>query len=114
MPLRAFPPTSCCASKPFELIHSDLKSFPIESYQKYKYVITFVDDYTSHVWIVCLCTKAAAIHATKQFLATVETQFGSKVKTWMSDAGGEYKLDAFDKMLKDMGIRILQSAPHTP
>ena len=31
----------------------------------------------------------------------------------MSDAGGEYKSDAFDLMLKNKGIKILQSAPHT-
>ena len=32
----------------------------------------------------------------------------------MSDAGGEYKSEAFDKMLLDKGIKILQSATHTP
>src|SRR5260370_36845465 len=32
----------------------------------------------------------------------------------MLDAGGEYKSDEFLKVLKDMGINILQSAPHTP
>ncbi len=32
----------------------------------------------------------------------------------MSDAGGEYKSDAFLKTLKDAGIKILQSALHTP
>ena len=32
----------------------------------------------------------------------------------MSDAGGEYKSDAFDLMLKNKGIKILQSTPHTP
>ena len=32
----------------------------------------------------------------------------------MSDAGGEYKSDAFLKHLKDAGIKVLQSAPHTP
>jgi transposase InsO family protein len=31
----------------------------------------------------------------------------------MSDAGGEYKSNAFIKMLKDKGIEILQSVPHT-
>ena len=31
----------------------------------------------------------------------------------MSDAGGEYKSDAFLKTLKDARIKILQSAPHT-
>ena len=32
----------------------------------------------------------------------------------MSDAGGEYKLDAFDLMLKNKRIKILQSTSHTP
>ena len=32
----------------------------------------------------------------------------------MSDAGGEYKSDAFLKILKDEGITVRQSAPHTP
>jgi hypothetical protein len=45
---RAYPPSFRQASKPFELIHSDLKSFPVESYHRYKYVIVFYDDYSSH------------------------------------------------------------------
>jgi hypothetical protein len=36
------------ASKPFKLIHSDLKSFPVESYHRYKYVIVLYDNYSSH------------------------------------------------------------------
>ncbi len=32
----------------------------------------------------------------------------------MSNAGGEYKLGAFIKHLKDAGITVLQSVPHTP
>ena len=57
-------------------------------------------------------TKDAAITATAQFLALVETHFGSKVRQWMSDAGGEYKSVVFTKMLKDRGVEILQSIPY--
>ena len=32
----------------------------------------------------------------------------------MSDASGEYKSDAFMTSLKDAGITVLQSVPHTP
>jgi hypothetical protein len=32
----------------------------------------------------------------------------------MSDAKGKYKSDIFLKTLKDVGIKILQSALHTP
>jgi len=39
------------AMKPFELVHSDLKSFETESYHRSRYVIIFYDDYTSMGWI---------------------------------------------------------------
>jgi len=100
------------ATRPFELIHSDLKSFPVESYHRFKYVIVFFDDYTSHAWTVNMRTKDAALTATSHFLAMVETKFGSRVTQWMSDAGGEYKSKAFNKMLLDRGIEILQSIPY--
>ena len=38
---RSFPPSTRRASQPFELIHSNLKSFPIDSYHKFRYVIVF-------------------------------------------------------------------------
>ena len=52
--------------------------------------------------------------ATKHFIAMVQTQYKSQIKGWMSNAGGEYKSKAFDKLLLDNGIRVFQSAPHTP
>ena len=59
---------------------------------------------TTHQWCgLHLCT-----------LKMVSTQFKMQVEQWMSDAGGEYKSKAFDLMLKEQGICILQSAPHTP
>jgi hypothetical protein len=78
---RAYPPSSRRASKPFELIHSDLKSFPVESYHWYKYVIVFYDNYSSHAWISCLRQKSSAISATKQFIAMVNTYYESAVQS---------------------------------
>ena len=75
-------------------------------------MIVFFDDYTSNAWTVKLHTKDGALTATSQFLALVETKHNAKVVQWMSDAGGEYKSKAFDKMLKDRGIEILQSIPY--
>jgi transposase InsO family protein len=86
----------------------------VVSYHKYKYFINFIDDYTSYVWVVLLHKKSAAITALKQFIALVKTQYSADIKEWMSDAGGEYKSDTFLKTLKDAGIKILQSALHTP
>ena len=66
------------------------------------------------MWIVLLRRKSDAILALTQFMAMAETQCGTNIKEWMSDAGGEYKSDAFIKILKDAGIKIFQSALHTP
>ena len=68
----------------------------------------------SMAWTTPLRTKDTALVATHHFLKMVSTQFKTQVEQWMSDAGGEYKSKAFDSMLKEQGIRILQSAPHTP
>jgi hypothetical protein len=78
---RTYPPSTRRASKPFELIHSDLKSFLVDSDHWYKYVIVFYDDYSSHAWISCLRQKSSAISATKQFIAMVNTQEESAVQS---------------------------------
>ncbi len=66
------------------------------------------------MWITLLWDKASAITALKQWLALIQNQFNATIKEWMSDAGREYKSGAFIKHLKDAGITVLQSAPHTP
>ena len=114
MTSKSFPQSLTRAKKPFERIHSDLKSFPVDSYHRYKYFVSFLDDFSSHAWVVCLRTKDAAINALRNFAAMVHTQYDSKIVEWMSDAGGEYKSEEFNKELKDLGIKILQSVPHQP
>ena len=86
---------------------------PFDSYHKFKYAIVFLDDATSHAWTINLRSKDAAITATKRFLAMVKNKYKTTIGKWMSDAGGEYKSNTFIKMLKDEGIEILQSIPHT-
>jgi len=39
MPSKSYPPSERRADKPFTKIHLDLKSFPVDSYHKYKYFI---------------------------------------------------------------------------
>jgi len=66
-------------------VHSDLKSFLVTSYQKFKYVITFYDNFTSHAWTMPLRSKATAITAAKDFLEMVCIQHKAHVIGWMSD-----------------------------
>jgi len=114
MPNQAFPENKRCASKPFKLVHSDLKSFPVTLYWKFKYDITFYDDFTSHAWTMPLRSKAAAIMAAKDFLEMVHVQHNAHVVGWMSNASREYKSDLFDQALLEKGIKIYQNAPRTP
>ncbi|KAJ3540523.1 hypothetical protein NM688_g6214 [Phlebia brevispora] len=114
MPQHSFPPDTKRATKPFELVYSDVKSFPLESYNQHKYAVTFFDDFTSASWVVCIREKSQVISVTREFLALVETQHSARVQKWMSDAGGEYKSKAFNDMLRERRIEILTSAPHTP
>ena len=61
MPSKAFPSSDKRAKKLFDKVHSDLKSFSVKSYHKYKSFITFVDNYLSFSWIVlksCHCIYA--------------------------------------------------------
>jgi len=109
---KSFPESDTQASKLFQLVHSDLKEFPVESYSKYKYIITFLDDYSSHAWIALLRKKSQTLAAFKHFDAMVRNQFKAVIGTLMSDFGGEYKSKEFDLFLKEKGIQSCTSVPH--
>jgi hypothetical protein len=55
----SFPDSASRATELFTLIHSNLQHIPVISYHKYKYILTFFDDYTSHSWITFLKDKAS-------------------------------------------------------
>ena len=61
------------AAVPFNLIHMDLKTLPILSYHKYKYILTFLDDHTSHGWISLLKNKSDTAKAIDHFIVMVST-----------------------------------------
>jgi hypothetical protein len=82
----------------------------INSVHNYKYVMTFFDDHSSHTWHTCLKTKKGAFDAAKRFVKMVKVQFGTNIKKWKCNWGGEYVLHAFKDMLKDNGI-ILEPSP---
>ena len=87
MHLQPFVDSVSRASKSFELIHSDLKELPTISYHKYKYFVTFLDDYSSHCWVVLLKQKSDTLRAIDDFLALVQTQHNALVKQFMTNTG---------------------------
>jgi hypothetical protein len=114
MTQHSFPPNETCALRPFKVIHSDLKTYPINSIHNYKYVMTFFNDHSSHAWHTFLKTKKGAFNAAKRFVEMVKVQFKTNIERWKCNWGGEYVLHAFKDMLKDNGIILEPSPPCTP
>jgi hypothetical protein len=52
--------------------------------------VTFIEDYSRFTWVYFLRSKADVFSTFKTFVANVETQFSTCIKTLRSDCGGEY------------------------
>lgn len=98
---------------PFEIVHSDLWTSPIQSLSGYKYYVMFLDDFTHHLWVYPLRRKGEVFSKFIHFSAVVQTQFGVTIKSLQCDNGGEYNNGQFLKHFSDNGISFRFSCPHT-
>lgn len=100
------------ASKPLELIHTDLWGpAPIPSKQGFRYYINFLDDFSRFSWVYPLKYKSEALAIFKQFKIMAEKQFDLPIKIIHSDSGGEFI--SFDPYLREQGIIHQLTCPHT-
>jgi transposase InsO family protein len=110
-----FPSGAYRASTCFEMIHSDVWGMsPIVSHARYKYFVTFIDDYSRFTWIYFLRAKSEVFSMFKKFLTYVETQFHANIQIFRSDSGGEYMSNEFQEFLQQKGILSQRSCPNTP
>ena len=77
------------ASKPLELIHTDLCG-PVRKNSPHgeKYYILFIDDFSRMCWIGLIKHKDEAFEKFKIFKALVENELYLKIKYIRSDRGG--------------------------
>lgn len=103
------------ATKPLEVIHSDLCG-PMESmsYGGMRYFITFVDDYTRMVHVYFSKDKLSILDIFKDFKSRVENQLNLKIKILRTDNGKEYCNSNFERYLANCGIIHQTSAPYSP
>jgi len=101
------------ATKPLERVHTDICG-PIEptSREGFKYVINFIDEHTSMLFVYTLRSKDEATTALKKLIADVAPI--GKIKELHSDNGGEYTSNSFQTVLQDNGIKHSTTAPYTP
>jgi len=112
MPSCSFPPSSSCATKPFQIVHLNLKDMIKRSFNGYHYLLTVLDDFTSHAWSFNLKEKSDMIDCAWQFIAYVKNQHNALIGTWLFDGGTEFLNDAFKNMLHDNGILSETSVPY--
>ena len=110
-----FPKRSEHSSSVLDIVISDLCGpFKIESLGKCLYFITFIDHSTRYCEVRFLKHKNEALSAFKEVKALWENQKSTKIKAFMSDGGGEFINDEFDKYLKEHGIERRVTAPYSP
>ena len=102
-----------CAKQPLERVHTDICG-PINptSREGYKYIINFIDEASSMLFVYFLRTKDEAYIAPKQLIGDVAPI--GHIKEIHSDNGGEYISQAFETVLRDNGIKHTMTAPYSP
>ena len=68
------------AKEPLELVHSDVFG-PVKqtSINGMKYMVTFIDDFSRHVWVYFQKEKSETFSKFKEFKNAVETEVGKKI-----------------------------------
>lgn len=93
------------AERSFDLIHSDMWSIsPIISHANYKYLVTFIDDYSKFTYTYFLHSKSEVFSIFQQFVVYIKTRFSLGIKVLRSNLGGEYMSREFYDFLHQKGI----------
>jgi transposase InsO family protein len=110
-PRRTSPPSTA----PLQLVHTDLCGpFRVATPAGHRYFITFIDDYSKYTVVRLLRRKAHASQAVKDFHEEYTKALGLPLKIIRSDNGGEYVNDDLQNWLKDRGVAVQLTTPHTP
>ena len=99
-----FSENSICFSKPLGLIHLDLLELPILSYLKCKWVITFLDNYSSYCNITFLCKKFETVEAVKFILQIWSNTTFHHVKILYTDNEREHVISELQFFLREQEI----------
>jgi len=107
----SFPKNPTYSSEPLGLIYSDLLELPILFYPKYKWIITFFDDYSFFYNITFLYKKSEATDAIKSiFWMWLNTTH--PVKRLHTDNRGEYVTLELQSFLREKKIIYEISTPY--
>ncbi|XP_042756670.2 LOW QUALITY PROTEIN: retrovirus-related Pol polyprotein from transposon RE1 [Lactuca sativa] len=98
---------------PFQVIHSDVWTSPLQSHSGIKYYVVFIDQFSHFVWVYPLRLKSDVFSKFLHFRAYVKNQFNTDIQTFQCDNGKEYDNSLFHQLCDTNGIHIRFSCPYT-
>ena len=98
---------------PFQIIHSDLWTSPVQSLSGIRYYVLFLDQFSHFLWVYPIRSKAEVFSKFHLFFKYVENQFKTKVQTLQCDNGTEYNNSKFHNFFAEQGITFRFSCPYT-
>jgi hypothetical protein len=105
------------ATRPFELVHSDLCGpMRTDSHGGKRYYIVFIDDFSRWTFVYFLHTKdrEACSNAFREMQSYVKTQYGCTIRRFRCDNGrGEYDNALFKGILTTSGINFEPAPAYT-
>jgi transposase InsO family protein len=109
------PPSDTRASKPLELVHSDvIGPMHIPSLNDEFYVLTLLDDYSRASQVRLLTSKADVADALQAMITVFETQTGYLVRRVRTDRGTEFNNASLRIFYDHRGIVPEFAPPYTP
>jgi hypothetical protein len=105
-----YPKSFSVSTVPLQIVFSDVWGPALASVGRYKYYVSFIDDYSKFTWIYLLKNKSDVFQKFHDFQHHVERLFDKKILALQTDWGGEYhKLNSF---FQKVGISHHVSCPH--
>ena len=101
------------STQPFEILHSDIWTFPVSSPSGYKYYVLFLDHYSNFLWTFPLFRKSQVYDIFVNFNTFVNTQFDLKIKSFQCDHRGEFDNKLCHQFCATRGIVLHYSCPQT-
>lgn len=105
------------ATKPLQIIHSDLMTISPKSFKDcHRYIVTFTDDFSRFSIAYTLIDKTTVHFALQDFLRESRVILGQEVKIGRlrTDGGTEYETSSMKRVMAEEKITFQKSEPHTP
>jgi histone deacetylase 1/2 len=98
---------------PFELVHCDVWTSPINSLSGFSYYLVCLDDYSHFCWVFPLRKKSDVHQHLVELAALAQTQFSLPIKCIQADNGTEFLNTTTTQFLAARGTHLRLSCPYT-